>query len=56
MTVAILPEAEDVDIKIEEKDLIIETYRSSGNTSMNVNLLSFLDHDACTCIPIDVVI
>jgi peptide chain release factor 1 len=37
MTVAILPEAEDVDIKIEEKDLIIETYRSSGPGGQSVN-------------------
>lgn len=29
-TVAVLPEAEEVDIKIEDKDLRIDTYRSSG--------------------------
>ena len=29
-TVAVLPEAEDVDIKIEEKDLRIDTFCSSG--------------------------
>ena len=29
-TVAVLPEAEDVDIRIEDKDLRIDVYRSSG--------------------------
>ena len=29
-TVAVLPEAEDVDIKIEDSDLRIDVYRSSG--------------------------
>jgi len=30
MTVAVLPEAQDVDITIHEKDLKIETFRASG--------------------------
>ena len=29
-TVAVLPEAEEIDIKIEEKDLRIDVFRSGG--------------------------
>lgn len=36
-TVAILPEAEDVDIKINDEDLRIDTYRSSGAGGQHVN-------------------
>jgi len=37
LTVAVLPEAEDVDIKIEAKDLRIDTFCSSGPGGQSVN-------------------
>lgn len=36
-TVAVLPEAEDVDIRIEEKDLRVDTFCSSGPGGQGVN-------------------
>ena len=36
-TVAVLPEVDDVDIEINEKDLRIDVYRSSGNGGQCVN-------------------
>lgn len=36
-TVAVLPEAEDVDIRIDDKDIRIDTYRSSGAGGQHVN-------------------
>jgi peptide chain release factor 1 len=36
-TVAVLPEAEDVDIPIDDKDLRIDVYRSSGPGGQSVN-------------------
>lgn len=37
-TVAVLPEAEDVDLKINTEDLRIDTYRSSGAGGQHVNM------------------
>jgi peptide chain release factor 1 len=37
VTVAVLPEAEDVDIKVEAKDLRVDTFCSSGPGGQSVN-------------------
>jgi len=37
VTVAVLPEAEDVEIRVEEKDLRVDVYRSSGPGGQGVN-------------------
>ncbi|HET7038837.1 MAG TPA: peptide chain release factor 1 [Gemmatimonadales bacterium] len=36
-TVAVLPEAEDIDVKIEDRDLKIDVFRSSGPGGQSVN-------------------
>ena len=36
-TVAVLPEAEDVDVKLDDKDLRIDVFRSSGPGGQSVN-------------------
>ena len=36
-TVAVLPEAEEVDVKIEDKDIRVDVYRSSGPGGQSVN-------------------
>lgn len=37
VTVAVLPEADDVDVKIEEKDIKVDVFRSSGPGGQSVN-------------------
>ena len=37
MTVAVLPEAEEVDVQVNDKDLRIDVYRSSGAGGQHVN-------------------
>ena len=36
-TIAVLPEMEEVDVKVEDKDLRVDTYRASGKGGQHVN-------------------
>ena len=40
MSVAILPEVEDVDVKIDPRDIVMEAFRSSGPGGQSVNKTS----------------
>ncbi|MCC7303940.1 PCRF domain-containing protein [bacterium] len=40
ISVAILPEVEDVDVKIDQKDIVMEAFRSSGPGGQSVNKTS----------------
>lgn len=37
VTVAVLPEAEDIDVELDPNDVVVDVYRSSGNGGQSVN-------------------
>ncbi len=50
-TVGVMPEAEDVDVDIDPKDIRVDVYRSSGAGSQHVNKTSSSCSGQSTCQP-----
>lgn len=52
MTVAVLPEAKEEEVKVDDRDIRIDVYRSSGAGGQHVNttevaVLSLCHHSSC---------